>query len=210
MTDTKEKILLTALRLFARDGYEAVSVSDIAGELGITKGALYRHYKNKRDILDRIVARMEERDAEKAGAHDLPEGGLREMEDAYRDVPASRIIAFSRDMFRYWTEDDLAAQFRRMLMLEQFRSPEMGELLQQYLVSGPVGYLTDLFAGLGAERPRETAVRFYAPMFLLYSVYDGAADRAAVTAMADELLEGNRELLCGAGEEDPEEEEHGA
>ena len=44
MENTKENILLAALHLFARDGYEAVSVSQIAGELGITKGALYRHY----------------------------------------------------------------------------------------------------------------------------------------------------------------------
>ena len=42
MNDTKERILTTALRLFARDGYEAVSVSDIAQALGMTKGALYR------------------------------------------------------------------------------------------------------------------------------------------------------------------------
>lgn len=54
MTNTKEKILITALRLFAKDGYEAVSVSQIASELGITKGALYKHYKNKRDIFDSI------------------------------------------------------------------------------------------------------------------------------------------------------------
>lgn len=45
MSDTKEKIMMTALRLFAKDGYEAVSVSRIAGELGMTKGALYKHYK---------------------------------------------------------------------------------------------------------------------------------------------------------------------
>ena len=49
MSDTKEKILMTALRLFAQDGYEAVSVSTIANELGITKGALYKHYKSKRN-----------------------------------------------------------------------------------------------------------------------------------------------------------------
>lgn len=66
MTDTKERILQTALRLFAEDGYEAVSVSTIAGELGMTKGALYKHYKNKQDIFDSIVARMEQRDAEQA------------------------------------------------------------------------------------------------------------------------------------------------
>ncbi len=42
MSDTKEKILFTALRLFARDGYEAVSVSAIAGELGMTKSQTHR------------------------------------------------------------------------------------------------------------------------------------------------------------------------
>ena len=60
MSNTKESILLAALRLFARDGYEAVSVSQIAGALGMTKGALYKHYKNKRDIFDSILARMEQ------------------------------------------------------------------------------------------------------------------------------------------------------
>ncbi|MDD6765188.1 MAG: helix-turn-helix domain containing protein, partial [Firmicutes bacterium] len=46
MGNTKEKILMTALELFARDGYEAVSVRNIAEKLDITKGALYRHFKS--------------------------------------------------------------------------------------------------------------------------------------------------------------------
>ncbi len=58
MGDTREKILLTALHLFARDGYEAVSVSDIARALSVTKGALYKHYASKRTIFDSIVERM--------------------------------------------------------------------------------------------------------------------------------------------------------
>lgn len=72
MTDTKEQILITALHLFARDGYEAVSVSAIAGEIGITKGALYRHYKNKRDIFDSIVERMYQTDAERSREYNMP------------------------------------------------------------------------------------------------------------------------------------------
>ena len=55
---TKEDILIVALHLFARDGYEAVSISQIAGELGMTKGALYRHYESKRDIFEHIVKRI--------------------------------------------------------------------------------------------------------------------------------------------------------
>ena len=60
MKNTKEAILDTALHLFARDGYEAVSVSQIAGSLGMTKGALYRHYKNKHDIFMEGVKRYSE------------------------------------------------------------------------------------------------------------------------------------------------------
>ena len=38
MGNRKEEILIVALHLFAKEGYEAVSVSQIAGELGMTKG----------------------------------------------------------------------------------------------------------------------------------------------------------------------------
>ena len=72
MQDTKEKILLAALKLFAQDGYKAVSVSQIAGALGMTKGALYKHYKNKRDIFAHIVAHMEAQDAQEASEHQVP------------------------------------------------------------------------------------------------------------------------------------------
>lgn len=197
MNDTKERILLTALQLFAKGGYAAVSVSDIAGELGITKGALYRHYQNKRDIFSSIVARMEQRDAEQASTHGVTGGTLEETQEAYRDAEVDHIIGFSKAMFRYWTEDDFPAQFRRLLTLEQFHSVEMGELYQQYLVSGPLGYMTDLFDSLGFAQPRREAVTLYAPMFLLYSVYDGAEDKKAVLTLADELLEQARIHLKG-------------
>ena len=50
MKSTKDRILKTALNLFAQRGFDAVSMRDIAGELGITAGALYRHYAGKQDI----------------------------------------------------------------------------------------------------------------------------------------------------------------
>lgn len=200
MADTKERILHTALRLFSINGYEAVSVSDIADELGITKGALYRHYRNKRDIFDSILARMEQRDAEQAVAHHLPEGTLAEMGQAYQSAAVDQIIAFSRAMFRYWTQDDFAARFRRMLTLEQYRSGEMGKLYQQYLASGPLDYLADLFAAMGMARPREKAAACYAPMFLLYSVYDGAADQESVLRLLDQCMENVRQSLPRASD----------
>ena len=60
--DTKERIIDVALELFAQSGYLGTSMSDIAKQLGITKGALYKHYTGKQEILDSIVERMNKMD----------------------------------------------------------------------------------------------------------------------------------------------------
>ena len=180
---TKQRILMEAVRLFSREGYEAVSVEQIATAVGIKAPSLYKHYKNKRDIFDSILRFMEQHDAEQAQACDLPEGTAEEMPEAYAHSSAADLIRFSKAQFRFWTEDDFAASFRRMLTVEQYRSAEMGRLYHQYLGAGPLNYVADL---LGS---REEALAFYGPMFLLYSVYDQADDKAAVTAMLDAHLE---------------------
>ena len=74
MKDTKERILLASLELFARYGYDATSVSRIAEAVGLTKGALYRHFEDKAAILRAILARMEADDAAFAGRFALPTG----------------------------------------------------------------------------------------------------------------------------------------
>ncbi len=188
MADTAENILIAALGLFARDGYEAVSVSQIAGALGMAKSALYKHYKNKRDIFDSIVERMRCADAAHAKAYDVPVDALTEADSAYQALPLDSIRAFAEAQFRYWTEDAFAARFRKMLTLEQYRSPEMARLFRQHLSAGPLQYTEDLFFGLLHDRAeaRRLAVRFYAPMFLMYSVYDGADDKRAATKMLTE------------------------
>ena len=48
--NTKEKILEEALKLFAQSGYMGTSMNDIASKLGVTKAALYKHYKSKQEI----------------------------------------------------------------------------------------------------------------------------------------------------------------
>lgn len=178
MGNRKEEILIVALHLFARDGYEAVSVSQIAGELDMTKGALYRHYKSKRDIFDCIVQRMEQQDSEQARQNEAPEESIEKMPEEYQKVSVEDFVGYSKSMFEYWTEDDFASSFRKMLTIEQFRSEEMQNLYQQYLVSGPAEYVKDLFKNMKIKNPEENAIKFYANMFFYYSMYDGAADKA--------------------------------
>ena len=75
-----------------------------------------------------------------------------------------------------------------MLTIEQFRSEEMQNLYQQYLVSGPAEYVKDLFKNMEIKNPEEKAVKFYANMFFYYSVYDGAADKAKVKCQFEHML----------------------
>ena len=58
--DTRERILDVALELFVEHGYEKTSLREIADRLGVTKAALYYHFRTKEDILAGIVARISE------------------------------------------------------------------------------------------------------------------------------------------------------
>ena len=189
MGNRKEEILIVALHLFARDGYEAVSVSQIAGELDMTKGALYRHYKSKRDIFDCIVQRMEQQDSEQARQNEVPEESIENVPEEYQNVSVEDFVGYSKSMFEYWTEDDFASSFRKMLTIEQFRSEEMQNLYQQYLVSGPAEYVKDLFKNMEIKNLEEEAVKFYANMFFYYNVYDGAADKAKAKCQFEYMLD---------------------
>lgn len=189
MSNRKEEILIVALHLFARDGYEAVSVSQIAGELDMTKGALYRHYKSKRDIFDCIVQRMEQQDGEQARENEVPEESIEKTPEEYQNVSLDDFVEYSKSMFEYWTVDDFASSFRKMLTIEQFRSEEMQNLYQQYLVSGPTEYVKDLFENMEIKNPEENAVKFYANMFFYYSMYDGSADKAKVKCQFKHMLD---------------------
>ena len=189
MGNRKEEILIVALHLFARDGYEAVSVSQIAGELDMTKGALYRHYKSKRDIFDCIVQCMEQQDSEQARQNEVPEESIEKVPEEYQNVSVEDFVGYSKSMFEYWTEEDFASSFRKMLTIEQFRSEEMQNLYQQYLVSGLTEYVKDLFKNMEIKNPEENAIKFYANMFFYYSVYDGATDKTKAKCQFEYMLD---------------------
>ncbi|HEX3014574.1 MAG TPA: TetR/AcrR family transcriptional regulator, partial [Methanobacterium sp.] len=51
---TKEKIFDSAIELFAKKGFDATSMREIAEAVGIKKASLYSHYKSKNEIMDNI------------------------------------------------------------------------------------------------------------------------------------------------------------
>ena len=172
--DTKERILETTLELFAQSGYLGTSMSDIAKELGITKGALYKHYTSKQEILDSIVERMNKMDYERAEEYEMPETEPDGFAEAYLQTPIEKVRTYSMAQF--------SSNFRKMLTLEQYRDPKLAQLYHDYLATGPTEYMAAIFRKLtdSDETAMQLALEFYGPMFLLYSVYDGADEKESI------------------------------
>lgn len=168
--------------MFSARGYEAVSVRDIAGALGMSQAALYKHYANKRDIFDSILRRMEQGDAEKSQECSVPaeNGGACTLDE---------LKAFCREMFSYWTRDPFAASFRRLLTVEQYRSAEMSRLFAQYLGSGPLEYTAGLLERLGCAEPLAKAAELYSVMFMSMILYDGAQDKEQLTRITQRHID---------------------
>ncbi len=56
---TKAKILNTALSLFARKGFSATTIDDIAKEAEISKGLAYNYFKSKKELLHAVVGMIQ-------------------------------------------------------------------------------------------------------------------------------------------------------
>lgn len=183
--DTKDRILETALALFAQSGYLGTSMNDIAGRLGITKAALYKHYASKQEILDRIVEQMNEMDYARAEEYGMPETEPDGFAEAYLQTPIEKIRSYSLAQFDHWTKEPFSSNFRKMLTLEQYRDPKLARLHHDYLAGGPLTYMAAIFRKLtdSDDDAIQLALEFYGPMYLLYSVYDAAEEKKAVPSM---------------------------
>lgn len=183
MKTTKESILLVSLQLFAERGFDAVSTSMIANQLGITKGALYRHFENKQAIFDAIWERMLALDEERAAEDSVPEKQYSEDAESYRNVNGHNLCEFVVNQFDFWTENEFACNFRRMITLEQFKTPERTKLYQDVICAGPVQYTKDIFTELGSQGKltkdaldmgaEALAMQLFAPLSLVIQLYDG-------------------------------------
>lgn len=185
--NTKERILEEALKLFAQSGYMGTSMNDIADKLGVTKAALYKHYKSKQEILDSIVEKMNQMDMERVKKYEMPEGNMEEVVKGYQSMALDKIKQFTKVQFLHWTQEEFPCCFRKMLTLEQYRDPELTKLYQKYLSGGPLAYIEEIFGGFtdNDQEAKQLALDFYGPIFLLYSIYDGAKDKEKIVEMVE-------------------------
>ena len=55
---TRDHLIETAARLFGERGYSATPLEDVVGQAGLTRGAVYHHFKDKRALFEAVVDRL--------------------------------------------------------------------------------------------------------------------------------------------------------
>ena len=176
--DTKQRILLEALRLFSKRGYDAVSVEQIASAVGIKAPSLYKHYKSKKDIFDAIFEDTAKRYEEFIQTISIPVTDSKQDVVVFENITAEDLVQKVKSLIEYSLHDEYTSKFRKMMTIEQFRSPELSKLYSDRYVNQIQNYHTDLFtkmieAGvLKKEDPCILAMVYDAPILVMLSECD--------------------------------------
>lgn len=171
MKGTRELIVAEAFLLFAARGYHAVSVRDIAAEVGIKDASLYNHFSSKQAIFDAVIDGVVERMCivfESQGVlfspEDDPAGYAVTREETERRVLAG---------FQPFFEDEDLVRLRRLLTVSQFDDERAAAAYRFVFIERPLSLQASVFEHLMAigQFVRDDAAvlarEFYGPVLLL-------------------------------------------
>ena len=179
--NTKQEILEAALELFSVQGFEATSISQIANAVGIRKASLYSHFENKQAILDALVQEV----LEQYGEHSL--FARVDWEKDASDLPLTpdAAVQMIQGQIRYLLHDPAISRARKMLVIEQFRNPELAKLQTKQNYSDVLRYFTGLIQqlirqGVLAEDDLDImAAQFCLPVSVWINLCDREPEREA-------------------------------
>ena len=177
--NTKQEILEASLELFSAQGFEATSISQIAGAVGIRKASLYSHFENKQAILDALVKEVLEQYEE----HSLFARANQAKDVAELPLTPDAVVQMIQGQIRYILHDPTISRARTMLVIEQFQNPELAKLQTKQNYSDVLGYFTGLMKQLirqgvlAEDDPEIMAAQFCLPISVWLELCDREPDR---------------------------------
>ena len=138
--NTKQAILEAALDLFSVQGFEATSISQIAGAVGIRKASLYSHFDSKQAILDALIQEV----LEQYGKRSIFAKTDWEKDTESLPLTADDAVKMIQSQIHYILHDPSIGKGRKMLVIEQFRNVDLAKLLTKQNYSDVMHYFTGM------------------------------------------------------------------
>lgn len=203
--NTRQKIMDAAMELFSQRGFEAVSVRDIAGAVGLRESSLYNHFRNKREIFDAIVDFSWKQAESYYGEKNIPFTGAEDL-SCFSERDFSRLSATILDTFRFFFADPWNVRFRRLLILSQFTDQRSAQIYRRLYRDIPLEIQEAVFAGLMAAGqfrqadPRAAALDFYGAVFLLLHTCESWEEAEPMLLVHLRQFVDSYEIPAGKGE----------
>ena len=179
--NTKQEILKASLELFSVQGFEATSISQIAGAVGIRKASLYSHFESKQAILDALVKEV----LEQYGTHSIFAKSNWEKDSDNLPRTPDAAVQMIQGQIRYILHDPSISRARKMLVIEQFQNPELAKLQTKQNYSDVLQYFTGLMKHLiqqgvlAKDDPEIMAAQLCLPISTWINLCDREPDREA-------------------------------
>lgn len=112
--ERNDALIVTATKVFLRDGYGQASIDKVAAEAGVSTRTIYERFKNKADLLGAVVTRLVDRDL----------ACMSSLDALDQLAPADALACMGRTIVRRLCEPEAAALFR-IAAAESQRFPEV-------------------------------------------------------------------------------------
>lgn len=175
---TKQKIIYSSLELFSKDGYDGVSMRQIASSVGIKGASIYSHFKSKQDIFVAIFEEMKSRYDSLASNLMIPTMPNSDAANFFKQADEQILFKMTEGLFSLYTQDRLIMMFRKLLFSEQNKNELVAKYLQEYYLNAPIQFQSDLLSkmqtlGIFKDYHVQTmAMHFYSPIFYTLCAYD--------------------------------------
>ena len=164
---TKERIEQVALELFAKRGYQSVSIRDIGKKVGIKESSIYYHFKSKQAIMDSLLNNIELLIERMKADFDYE---FIKTEEVTVAVMCDVAIGFLKGYFLH----PYVYQMLAFLAMEQMTDPKAYETYQRLVFELPLTQQETIFEEMikrGFIKPNNPAIlaqEFYAVIFLAF------------------------------------------
>lgn len=174
--DTRADLLDAAQQRFATDGFAGTSIRDLASAVGIKESSVYNHFSSKQALLDAVLERANQRLTAVGEQFSVSLDDVDAALPVYASITIDRLEAIARALLDAWLHDPDVVAARRVLTLEQYRTPEAGSQLRGMLVEYPLAFQSSLFAQLIASGsflaadPDAVALAYWGPILAIMTL----------------------------------------
>jgi AcrR family transcriptional regulator len=189
--DNKNKILTVAINLFAKNGYNGVSIRDITKEVGIKESSLYNHFGSKEAILETIFHNFRIETSKIM----VPEN---QLDDLLMNMSLLDFLKQGLLNFQGHISDSTMEKVWIIVLLERYRNSIARSIYLEDIQNRTINFLEIVFKksielnNVKALDPKLLAIEYQLPIFSMVEIYimlriDGSDTEGIQSKMIEHL-----------------------